>query len=49
MAVVLHANVEVTDFQSKVMAYVAWIWESLVCPAEVEKALLAAMPEIYEE
>jgi len=49
VAIVSHANAEVTDFQSKVMAYVAWIWESLVCPAEVEKALLAAMPEIYEE
>jgi len=47
--VVLHANPEVTAPHSNVTAHVAWIWESLVCPAEVEKALLAAMPEIYEE
>jgi len=49
VAVVLPANPEVTDFQSKVTAYVAWIWESLASPAEVERALLAAMPEIYED
>jgi len=46
---VLPANPEVTDLQSNVTAYVAWIWESLVSPAEVEKALLAAMPESYED
>jgi len=49
VAVVLHANPEVTDLQSKVTAHVAWIWESLVSSAEVEKALLMAMPESYEE
>jgi len=48
-AVVLHANPEVTDLQSKVTAHVAWIWTSLESPAQVEKALLAAMPESYEE
>ena len=45
VAVVLPANPEVTDLQSKVTAHVAWIWESLVSPAEVERALLAAMPQ----
>jgi len=49
LAAVLHATSEVTDLQSKVNAQVAWIWESLASPAEVEKALLAAMPESYEE
>jgi len=49
VTVAVHANPEVTDFQSKVKAHVAWIWESLASPAEVEKVLLAAMPEIYEE
>lgn len=49
MQVVLHANPQVTDLQSKVIAHVAWIWKSLVSPAEVEKALLAAMPECYED
>jgi hypothetical protein len=49
VSVVLHENPEVTDFQSKVTVYFSWIWESLASPADVEKALLAAMPEIYEE
>jgi len=49
VSVVLRANPDVTYLQSKVTAHVAWIWESLVSPAEVEKALLAAMPESYEE
>jgi hypothetical protein len=49
VSVVSHENPEVTDFQSKVTGYVSWIWEALASPAEVEKALLAAMPEIYDE
>jgi len=49
VTVFLHANPEVTEPQSKADAYVAWIWESLGSPAEVEKALLAAMPDRYEE
>jgi len=49
VAVELHVNPVVTDFQSKVMAHVAWIWESLASPAEVERVLLEAMPEIYED
>jgi len=34
---------------SRVAAHVACIWESFACPAELEEALLAAMPESYEE
>jgi len=49
VATVLHENPEMTDFQCKVTAHVAWIWESLGSPAEVEKALLAAMPQSYQE
>lgn len=48
-AAVGHANPEVTNLQSKVSAHIAWIWKSLASATEVEKALLAAMPESYEE
>jgi len=44
-----HVDPTMTDFDFQVTAHVAWIWESLVYPAEVEKALRAAMPESYED
>lgn len=35
--------------QRRVAAHISQIWASFSCPEEVEKALIAAMPEKYEE
>lgn len=48
-SMVAHVDPQMVVLHWQVAAHVAQIWESFSCFAEVEKALLAAMPESYEE
>jgi hypothetical protein len=46
---VAHADPQMAVLHWSVAAHVTQIWESFSCSEEVEKALLAAMPETYED
>jgi len=49
MPMVANTSPQIIVLHWRVAAHVAQIWKFFSCPAEVEKALLAAMPDSYEE